>query len=357
LAGASLDIAELTRYFGQVKAVDGLSLSIKAGEFLTLLGPSGCGKTTTLMMIAGFVIPHGGSIHVDREDITLVPPNKRDVGMVFQNYALFPHMTIQQNIAFPLKMRKIPKDIIEREVGGALELVRLSGLGGRLPSQMSGGQQQRVALARALVFKPRILLMDEPLGALDKKLREHMQLELKHLQKTLNMTVVYVTHDQGEALTMSDRIAVMDKGKIEQLDSPRLLYENPVNRFVADFLGESNFLEGEVIESGKSYFTVLSRDRSLFKVPPRQGVMNGDQVCLAIRPERVQINDSPGKFPNVVDAAIEEIVYSGELTKYIVRIGKEQLITIKQANRASQGVLNVGEKVRLGWDIEDVRIV
>jgi putative spermidine/putrescine transport system ATP-binding protein len=357
LAGASLDIVELTRYFGQVKAVDSLSLSIKAGEFLTLLGPSGCGKTTTLMMIAGFVIPHSGSIHVEREDITLVPPNKRDVGMVFQNYALFPHMTIRQNIAFPLKMRKVPKDTIGREVGEALELVRLSGLGDRFPSQLSGGQQQRVALARALVFKPRILLMDEPLGALDKKLREHMQLELKHLQKTLNMTVVYVTHDQGEALTMSDRIAVMDKGRIEQLDSPKPLYENPVNRFVADFLGESNFLEGKVVETGKLYFTVVSRDGSMFKVSPRQDVKIRDQVCLAIRPERVQIDDLSGKFANSVDAVIEEIVYSGEVTKYMVRIGGEQQITLKQANRATQRVLNVGEKIKLGWDTEDVRIV
>jgi putative spermidine/putrescine transport system ATP-binding protein len=357
LAGASLDIAELTRYFGQVKAVDSLSLSIQAGEFLTLLGPSGCGKTTTLMMIAGFVIPHAGSIHVDHRDVTLVPPNKRDVGMVFQNYALFPHMTIRQNIAFPLKMRKTPKDVIGREVGEALELVRLSGLGDRFPSQMSGGQQQRVALARALVFKPRILLMDEPLGALDKKLREHMQLELKHLQKTLNMTVVYVTHDQGEALTMSDRIAVMDKGRIEQLDSPKPLYENPVNRFVADFLGESNFLEGEVVQTGKLYFTVVSRDGSMFKVSPRQDVKIGHQVCLAIRPERVQIDDLSGKFANSVDAVIEEIVYSGEVTKYMVRIGGEQQISLKQANRATQRVLNVGEKVKLGWDTEDVRIV
>lgn len=309
------------------------------------------------MMVAGFVIPHAGSIHVDRRDVTMVPPNKRDVGMVFQNYALFPHMTIRQNIAFPLKMRKISKDVIVREVGEVLELVRLSGLGDRFPSQMSGGQQQRVALARALIFKPRILLMDEPLGALDKKLREHMQLELKHLQKSLNMTVVYVTHDQGEALTMSDRIAVMDKGRIEQLDSPRLLYENPGNRFLADFLGESNFLEGKVVEAEKQYFVVAGRDGSQFKASPRQDVKIGDQVCLAIRPERVQIDDLSGKFANSVDAVIEEIVYSGEVTKYIVRIGGEQQITLKQANRAAQRALTVGERVKLGWDTEDVRIV
>jgi spermidine/putrescine ABC transporter ATP-binding subunit len=247
--GYQLELINISKLFGDVRAVDNVSLSIQHGEFLTLLGPSGSGKTTTLNMIAGFEIPSRGDILLETEDITTVAPNNRGIGMVFQNYALFPHMTVSDNIAFPLKMRKTPGGKIRQSIKEVLELVKLPGFEGRYPHQLSGGQQQRIALARALVFEPKILLMDEPLGALDKKLRDHMRLEIKHLQGALDITVIYVTHDQEEALTMSDRIAIMNEGKIIQLDTPVALYESPASLFVADFIGESNFLKGCVAET------------------------------------------------------------------------------------------------------------
>ena len=232
---------------GPVVAVDSVSLDIAPGEFLTLLGPSGSGKTTTLMMLAGFEIPSDGEIYVDDTAIAAIPPYKRNIGMVFQNYALFPHMTVGENIAFPLKMRGLSKSEIARMSKEALELVKLPGYEGRYPRQLSGGQQQRIAVARALVFNPRVLLMDEPLGALDKQLRESLQLEIKSLHDQLGVTIVYVTHDQQEALVMSDRIAVMNNGRIEQIGSPVALYDQPQSRFVASFIGESNFLSGRVL--------------------------------------------------------------------------------------------------------------
>jgi spermidine/putrescine ABC transporter ATP-binding subunit len=246
--GHQLELINVSKLFGDVRAVDNVSLGIQHGEFLTLLGPSGSGKTTTLNMIAGFEVPTGGEILLEEDNITTVAPNNRGIGMVFQNYALFPHMTVFDNIAFPLKMRKTPSANIRKLIDEALAQVKLPAFESRYPHQLSGGQQQRIALARAIVFKPKILLMDEPLGALDKKLRDHMRLEIKHLQESLNITVIYVTHDQEEALTMSDRIAIMNEGKIIQLDTPEVLYESPANLFVADFIGESNFLNGRVAE-------------------------------------------------------------------------------------------------------------
>src|SRR5579872_6072024 len=238
----SLRIAGVSREFGSVRAVEGVSLDVRPGEFLTLLGPSGSGKTTLLMMVAGLITPTTGEIWIGEENATYKPPYERDIGMVFQNYALFPHMTVADNIAFPLRMRRVAERDVAKRVADALELVRLPQMGERFPRQLSGGQQQRVALARALVFNPSVLLMDEPLGALDKKLREHVQIELKQLQTSLNITVLYVTHDQDEALTMSDRICLMHEGRIEQLGTPHELYHQPRTHFAAGFLGESNFL-------------------------------------------------------------------------------------------------------------------
>ncbi|MBL8660538.1 MAG: ATP-binding cassette domain-containing protein, partial [Rhodospirillales bacterium] len=232
---------------GESLVVRGVDLDILRGEFLTLLGPSGSGKTTILMMLAGFETPTGGEIVIDGRPVAHLPPHKRDIGIVFQSYALFPHMTVAENLAFPLRVRHRPRDEIRDRVERALAIVRLGGFGGRRPSQLSGGQQQRVALARALVFAPKLVLMDEPLGALDKQLREHMQIEIKHIHQTLGVTFVYVTHDQGEALTMSDRVAVMSNGVIEQLDTPENIYEAPLNAFVAHFIGENNRLPGRIL--------------------------------------------------------------------------------------------------------------
>src|SRR6266567_8624280 len=244
MKSACVAVRDLSKSYGPATAVSGVSINVRAGEFLSLLGPSGSGKTTLLMMIAGFEAPTAGAIHIDDRDITELAPNKRNIGMVFQRYALFPHMSVADNIAFPLRMRRTPKAEIRRRVEAALALVQLEEYGGRLPSQLSGGQQQRIAVARALVFEPPVLLMDEPLGALDKNLREQMQIEIKRIQQSLGVTVIYVTHDQEEALTMSDRIAVMRNGCLEQIGSPTELYDNPATSFVADFVGKTNFLEG-----------------------------------------------------------------------------------------------------------------
>ena len=259
-------LQNLAKQFGSVTAVDSVSLDISRGEFITLLGPSGSGKTTTLMMVAGFEVPTAGEIYIAGEPMAYKPPYKRDIGMVFQNYALFPHMKVHDNIAFPLNNRKVPKPKTDQKVNAALDLVKLAGFGSRNPKQLSGRQQQRVALARALVFDPSVLLMDEPLGALDKKLREHMQLEIKRIQETLGITVIYVTHDQSEALTMSDRIVVMNEGRIEQVGTPSELYEGPANRFVADFIGESNFLEGEVFDPMAGGYRVKGAGENFFSV-------------------------------------------------------------------------------------------
>ena len=239
--GASVALTDLEKRFDRTNAVDGVSLDVRSGEFLTLLGPSGSGKTTTLMMIAGFETPTAGDIAIDGKSVVAMPPYRRNIGMVFQSYALFPHLTVADNIGFPLKQRGVPKDERARLVAEALELVHLPGYGSRYPRQLSGGQQQRVAVARAVVFKPRLLLMDEPLGALDKQLRENLQLEMRHLHADLGITFIYVTHDQEEALTMSDRIAVMNDGKVAQVGRPEDLYDRPTSRFVAGFIGESNF--------------------------------------------------------------------------------------------------------------------
>ena len=277
-------------YDGEILVVKDLNLDVPKGEFLTMLGPSGSGKTTVLMMLAGFETPTSGEIYLDGNPISSIPPNKRGIGMVFQNYALFPHMTVKENLAFPLEVRKMEKSEIDEKVGNALAMVELQDFGNRMPLQLSGGQQQRVALARSLVFEPRLVLMDEPLGALDKNLREQMQYEIKHIHEKIGITVVYVTHDQSEALTMSNRIAVFNDGKIQQISSPDILYEKPNSSFVAQFIGENNQLKGKVksINGDNCIVTTDSGDDvHALKINVNN---NGDSSLVSLRPERVAIN-------------------------------------------------------------------
>jgi putative spermidine/putrescine transport system ATP-binding protein len=348
-----LELINVSKLFGDVRAVDNVSLSIQQGEFLTLLGPSGSGKTTTLNMIAGFEIPSRGDILLETEDITTVPPNHRGIGMVFQNYALFPHMTVSDNIAFPLKMRKIPGDKIRQSIKEVLELVELPGFEGRYPHQLSGGQQQRIALARALVFKPKILLMDEPLGALDKKLRDHMRLEIKHLQESLDITAIYVTHDQEEALTMSDRIAIMNEGKIIQLDTPVALYESPGNLFVADFIGESNFLSGKIAETDGERTAVETDDGLKVWVQKLNQANTGEDVSIAIRPEKIQILTADevdsGDIVNRFTGRIEEIIYVGEARIYRVSLAASTTVDVKVQSGPSTRSFKIGGDINIGW--------
>jgi len=351
--GFQLELQNVYKLFGDVRAVDNVSLGIKQGEFLTLLGPSGSGKTTTLNMIAGFEIPTRGEILLDDEDITTVAPNSRGIGMVFQNYALFPHMNVFENIAFPLRMRKTPSDKLRQMIQGALELVELPGFEDRYPHQLSGGQQQRIALARAVVFQPKILLMDEPLGALDKKLRDHMRLEIKHLQESLHITVIYVTHDQEEALTMSDRIAIMNEGKIVQLDTPVELYESPANLFVADFIGESNFLAGYVAETLGDRTAIKTKEGLKIWVQRLNQTDPGGKVAVAIRPEKIQIlsdqSDAADDIVNRFSGRVEEVVYVGEARIYRIGLAPDVIIDVKVQSGPNAQKNNTGDEIVVGW--------
>jgi spermidine/putrescine ABC transporter ATP-binding subunit len=340
-----------------VVAVSDVSLTIGAGTFFTLLGPSGSGKTTTLMMIAGFLHPTRGAIVIDGVDVTARPPQKRDLGMVFQSYAVFPHLTVFENVAFPLRVRSVPGSELRRRVAEALELVRLTGYEQRLPRQLSGGEQQRVALARALVFEPRVLLMDEPLGALDRKLRAHMQGELKRIQRHLHVTVIYVTHDQEEALTMSDRVAVMRAGRVEQAGAPSELYEAPVTSFVADFVGESNVLAGVVVADappGRARVRVEG-GVELWGIA-RQPMRAGAAVAAAIRPEKIEATERPAPGLNHCKGVVDDVVYVGDAMRYAVALGAAGLLSVKVQNRAGARRLVHGEPVELAWAPEDTRI-
>ncbi|MGH2613729.1 MAG: ABC transporter ATP-binding protein [Thermomicrobiales bacterium] len=355
-AGARLDLLGLTKHYGAVVAVDAVDLVVEPGEFITLLGPSGSGKTTIMMMIAGFIEPTAGQILVDGDDIAGVAPERRNIGMVFQNYALFPHMTVFDNIAFPLKMRRWPKNHIAEAVRDALGIVRLEGFAARFPRQLSGGQQQRVALARALVYRPPVLLMDEPLGALDKKLREELQIEIKHIQSQLGLTVIYVTHDQSEALTMSDRIAVMDRGQVLQLGHPDDLYQRPATRFVADFIGDSNFLAGTIVARADDRDVVETPTNLRFHIPHLDGARTGDRIECALRPERVMLTAN-GQADNTFPATIVERIYLGELTKLRVALPSGEQLTVSQQNRQGSGDLADGQEVTVGWKCADAVIV
>ena len=340
MAKAVVELRGCTRDYGSVRAVDALDLGVYEGEFLSLLGPSGCGKTTTLNLIAGFIEPTAGCILVDGEDVTGRPAHLRGLGVVFQSYALFPHLSVFENVAFGLRERRVAGGEIARRVGDALELVRLDPRGGQRPSELSGGMQQRVALARALVYRPRVVLLDEPLAALDKKLREEMRGELREIQRSVGITTVFVTHDQAEALGLSDRIAVMSRGRIEQLGTPREIYDHPATRFVADFIGASTVLRGRAVAVDR---LAVAGDASL-RVAAGRALRVGEEVELAIRPERVRL--APGPGDNVLDARIEGLVYQGAQTEVTARLGDGQRVLVFVTEPAP-GSLAPGQTVHL----------
>jgi spermidine/putrescine ABC transporter ATP-binding subunit len=358
MSGAIVSLSGLEKYFGGVGAVRGISLDIAAGEFLTLLGPSGSGKTTTLMMIAGFETPGAGDITIDGKSIVGVSPHRRNIGMVFQNYALFPHLTVSDNIGFPLKQRGIGRMERSKLVAQALEVVRLPEYGTRYPRQLSGGQQQRVALARAIVFNPRLLLMDEPLGALDKKLRESLQLEMRRLHADLGITFIYVTHDQEEALTMSDRIAVMNEGRIAQLGCPEDLYDRPCSRFVASFLGESNFLPGIVYGFQGDDIVVAECGGTMVRALAQSRPARGDKVVLTMRPERMRFADA-GCEPalNRMQATVKEAVFAGERCRYMLAAPDGTSMVLKEPSGASVRRRVVGEIAEVAWSAADTVVV
>ena len=340
-------------YDGRELVVKNLNLDIAEGEFLTLLGPSGSGKTTTLMMLAGFENPTSGEIYLDKKPISSITPHKRGIGMVFQNYALFPHMTVYENLAFPLRVRKISNDEIENKINKAISMVSLTGFENRMPSQLSGGQQQRVAVARALVFEPKLVLMDEPLGALDKNLRESMQYELKHIHETLGVTVVYVTHDQGEALTMSNRIAVFNDGKVQQLSSPDKLYEEPVNSFVAEFIGENNTFGGEVSEISNGTCRVKLEKGEIIANPISVKSV-GEKTTVSIRPERALINPKD-KMDNNQKGKIEEVIYHGDHTRVRLNLLGNSEFILKVPNSSQNLDIKLGNEINIGWNSHDAR--
>lgn len=357
---ATLTLEGVTKiYGGSVVAVDGVDLAVGDREFLTLLGPSGSGKTTTLRMIAGFSSPTSGVIRIDGVDVSRTPSHKRNIGMVFQNYALFPHLTVERNLAFPLEMRKVPRDEARRRVAEALEVVRLSGMENRYPRQLSGGQQQRVALARAIVYRPRVLLMDEPLGALDKRLREDLQLEFKRLHRELDVTVVYVTHDQEEALLLSDRIAIFHEGRIEQLGTGEDLYRWPRSPFVGTFMGDSNVFRGTFSSMRDTGSLEIAGATLRGTVHPESPLREGDQTVLIVRPEDCVIVP-PGTVAepdfSSVDATVDQVVYLGSAVKYVLNC--EGITMYSRANaRQGEPQARPGDRVALQWRVADAVLI
>jgi len=341
-------------YDGKVLVVKDLNLDIAEGEFITMLGPSGSGKTTCLMMLAGFEAPTTGEIYLDKNPISNIPPHKRGIGMVFQNYALFPHMTVYENLAFPLRVRKVSKEDTDKKVDKALSMVSLSGFKNRMPGQLSGGQQQRVAVARALVFDPAVVLMDEPLGALDKNLRESMQYEIKHIHESIGVTVVYVTHDQGEALTMSNRIAVFNDGKVQQLSSPDQLYESPVNSFVAKFIGENNTFVGEITDINKDKCKVKLDSGGEIFANPISVKSKGEKTTVSLRPERALINPD-GKMDNSHKGKIEEVIYHGDHTRVRLNLLGNNEFILKVPNSSANLDIKLGNEINIGWNSTDAR--
>ena len=342
---AQLTVENLTKKYGDTTVVRDVSLAIPDGEFLVLLGPSGCGKTTTLRMIAGFIPPSAGAIRLGARDITTLPPWHRNAGLVFQSYALFPHMTVNDNVAFGLEMRKVASADIQKRVAEALELVRLGHLGARFPRQLSGGQQQRVALARALAIRPDVLLLDEPLSNLDAKLRQDVRVEIRELQRRLGLTTVMVTHDQEEALTMADRLVVMADGAVRQVGSQRDLYERPVDRFVADFVGRSTFLEGHVTAAGT------------FETPGGLTIKISDNVqpgpaSMALRPERLMLGAAVTAPGNAFAGTVEFVSYLGAALDVHVKLSPSDRVIVQTTNRPGGDAPKIGDQVQIGWPID-----
>lgn len=357
-----ITLSSITKRFGDTVAVDDISLQIEGGEFFSLLGPSGCGKTTTLRIIGGFVYPTAGEVFINGELMAETPPYRRPVNTVFQNYALFPHKTVAQNIAFGLQMKKLPKTEISDAIERSLDLIQLPGYEERKPNELSGGERQRVALARALVNEPTILLLDEPLSALDLKLRKQMQLELKALQRKVGITFVYVTHDQGEAMTLSDRIAVMNNGKILQVGTPSEIYDAPQSRFVADFIGTSNFFEGTLISIDGGFAGVTSNTQPSFNFicPHRDDIPIDTPVTVAVRPERIDISAEPNPdFPNCLRGVIEDESYLGTTVQYTVQTNYPTPLIIHQQNIGVKGVhrFKQGDTVYLQWAAESAIVL
>jgi len=344
-----VELEGVTKRFGDVTAVRDVSLEVRRGEFLALLGPSGCGKTTTLRMIAGFEDPDTGTVRIKGAVVNDVPPYRRNLGMVFQHYALFPHMSVFDNVAFGLRMRGTPGAEVRRLVDEAMELVRLAGLGARFPSELSGGQQQRVALARAIVTKPAVLLLDEPLGALDKKLREQMQVELRALQRAVSITTVFVTHDQEEALTLADRIAVMEHGVIVQSGTPTEIYERPRSRFISDFIGVSNFLPGRVVAVAAAGATIELPGGVRVQAEAADRLTPGDPVEVAGRPAQIRLGDVPPADANHLAGRVENVVYLGAVTYYYLRVAGDARLVVMEQN-ATGAVRAIGQTVHAAWD-------
>ncbi len=342
-------------YDGETLVFKDLNLDIAKGEFLTMLGPSGSGKTTTLMMLAGFEPATHGEIYVKGVPINNTPPHKRGIGMVFQNYALFPHMTVAENLAFPLQVRNLGKAEIEDRVKKILKLVELPGMASRRPGQLSGGQQQRVAVARALVFEPDLVLMDEPLGALDKQLREQMQYEIKHIHERLGVTIVYVTHDQAEALTMSNRIAVFNDGVVQQLSTPDELYERPQNSFVAQFIGENNKLKGVITSSSNGIATVKLDSEDVVRALAVKSGKKGERTLLSIRPERVEINPLAKNVDVILKGKIAELIYLGDHIRARLEVAGHNNFIVKVPNKSRTEGIAQGKTVHVGWSVKDCR--
>ena len=358
-SGAQLRLRQLTKTFGAAKAVDQISLDVPAGAFVSLLGPSGSGKTTTLNLIAGFLTPDAGDILLDERSIADVPPHKRNIGMVFQSYSLFPHMTVADNVGFPLRMRtKLSREAARKRINDMLALVQLAHLASRYPRQLSGGQQQRVAMARALVSHPRLLLMDEPLGALDKKLREQMQVEIKRIHRSVGTTVIYVTHDQTEALTMSDLVVVMHHARVAQVGTPRVLYEAPANLFVADFLGDSNLLPAKIVSSSGDEIVATIGNGDTLRVPRGTFEVSAeDRVVVLIRPEDMSVTTSreqAGPRPSLA-GVVKDIGYHGDTFKLDIAVG-DDVLKVKVAREAGVG-MELGQPVFLTWRPAAVRIL
>jgi spermidine/putrescine ABC transporter ATP-binding subunit len=343
----------VSKLYGETVAVKDLTLEIGAGEFLFLLGPSGAGKSTVLRLIGGYEMPTGGTIKIEGQDVTRLPVHQRNIGMVFQSYALFPHMNVTQNVAFGLKMRRVAKKELAEKVKNALELVELDGLGKRYPKQLSGGQQQRVALARAIVYQPSLLLLDEPLANLDRRLRDNMRLELKRLQRRIGITTIMVTHDQEESLSMADRIAVMHQGKLEQVGAPVEIYTKPAGAFVAGFIGEMNVMRGEVLAIAPPYAQIKVKDLTL-SIPFEDEMVKGTEVTVCLRAEQIELSpnevpQAPNQLPNLT-GMIELVTYLGANTLYLVRVENRAVIfKVLKPNTAGQKLFNVGDKVQIGW--------